>query len=259
MATHVARATAGLIEAITPPLAALSFLTVLPVPSVAQTRDGVFGRAVAYFPLVGTLLGGLVAGSDAACGLVLPRPVVTVLDLVVFALLTGGLHLDGLLDSCDGLLGGRDRERRLAIMRDSRVGSFGALGGALILLLEFAALATLTGAARVEALVLAPTLARWAMTLDVWTFPYARAEGRGTAFKARLSRRHLVMATAWAGLVTAGLAPRAPWLLPAAGLLALAIGRGIHGRLGGLTGDSYGAVSELVTAATFVALSGRWS
>ncbi len=258
-ATYVDRAVAGLGAALAPPLVAASFLTVFPVPTAPGMRDGAFGRAVAYFPLVGTVVGALVAAIDAGLSLELPRPVVTALDLAIFALLTGGLHLDGLMDSCDGLFGGRDRERRLDIMRDSRVGSFGVLGGVLVLLLEFAALATLAGGARASALVLAPTLGRWAMALCVWAFPYARTEGRGTAFKTGLRGRHTAMATAWSVLAVIALGTRSLALLPVAGLLALALGRWIQAKLGGLTGDSYGAVSELVTTATFVVLSGRWS
>jgi len=259
VATYVDRAVAGLSAALASPLVAVTFLTVLPVPTTRGVRDGVFGRAVAYFPLVGTVIGALVAALDAGLSLALPHSVVTALDLAIFVLLTGGLHLDGLMDSCDGLFGGRDRERRLAIMRDSRVGSFGVLGGVLVLLLEFAALATLTGGVRASALVLAPTLGRWAMALCVWAFPYARTEGRGTAFKAGLRGHHTAMATAWAVLAVIVLDTRSLMLLPVVGLLALALGRWIRAKLGGLTGDSYGAVNELVTAATFVVLSGRWS
>jgi adenosylcobinamide-GDP ribazoletransferase len=239
-----------------PFLAALSFLTVFPVPPVTTMRPNIFGRSVAYFPVVGTLLGIIVAGIDATCGLFLPRSVLAVLDLVVFTLVTGGLHLDGLLDSCDGLFGGRDRERRLEIMRDSRVGSFGVLGGVLVVLLEFAALSALAEPARAVALVLAPTLGRWAMVTVMWVFTYARAEGRGTSFIAGLSWRQVLLATSWTGLVLAVLDAPALWMLTMAGIAALGIGKWIDGKLGGLTGDSYGAICELVTALTLVALSG---
>jgi adenosylcobinamide-GDP ribazoletransferase len=236
-------------------LVAVSFLTISPTPSLGKARGHAFGPAVAYFPLVGMLLGAFVAGVDAVCGRVFSLPVVTVFDLGLFAVLTGGLHLDGLMDSSDGLLGGRDPEHRLAIMRDSRVGSFGVLSAILVLLLEYSTLAALEGKARATALILAPTMGRWAMAVAVWAFPYARSQGKGVAFKIGLGWPELALATYWATLTVVVLDPRCVWLLAAAGLAVLGVGRWITARLGGLTGDSYGAICELATAATFVLLS----
>jgi len=251
------RVRAGLLHSAIPLLLAVSFLTIVPIPTLPDMPERAFGRSVGYFSLVGVLLGAGIALFDAVLGRMLARVVVTALDLLAFALLTGGLHLDGLMDSCDGLFGGRDRERRLAIMRDSRVGSFGVLGGVLILLTEFAALATLTGTPRLAALVLAAALARWAMAAAVWVFPYARPDGgRGALFKVGLSWRQPLLATVWAVLALLLTDPRLLWLLPCAALVVLGAGRWIQGRLGGLTGDSYGAIGELVTVSTLVLLSG---
>jgi adenosylcobinamide-GDP ribazoletransferase len=257
MAAYFERVTSCLVDTAELFRVALSFLTILPVPPAARTYDGKFGRSVAFFPLVGALIGGIVAGAGGICGLFLPRSVVTVFDLMILTFVTGALHLDGLMDSCDGLLGSRDRERRLEIMRDSRVGSFGVLGGSLILLLDFAALASLNEPTRAVALVIAPTVGRWAMVLCMWAFPYARVAGHGTAFQLGLTWRQVAYATVWTGLIIAFLMAHALWLVPAMAFVAFTIGRWIQGRLGGLTGDSYGAVCELVTAATLVALSSR--
>jgi adenosylcobinamide-GDP ribazoletransferase len=240
-------------------LLAISFLTVLPVPSPQSPRADTFGRAVACFPLVGTMLGCTVALVDALGCAVLARPVVTVLDLLAFIGLTGALHLDGLMDSCDGLFGGRDREQRLAIMRDSRVGSFGVAAGVLVLLLEYATLAPSTGQSRSTALLLAPTVGRWAMAVTLWVFPYSRTEGRGTAFKAGLHRQHVLLASIWTTGSVALLHASSLWLLPVLLVLALAMGRWIVTRIDGLTGDSYGAISEIITALTCVVLVGRRS
>jgi adenosylcobinamide-GDP ribazoletransferase len=161
------------------------------------------------------------------------------------------------MDSCDGLFGGRDREHRLAIMRDSRVGSFGVLAAILVLLLEYAALASSTDPARRVALVLAPAVGRWAMAVALWLFPYSRAEGRGTAFKAGLRWHHVLLASIWTAGSVALLQAGALWLLPVLLVLVLAMGRWIVTRIGGLTGDSYGALCEIATALTFVALLAR--
>jgi len=229
-------------------LVALSFLTIVPAPRNCQLSDRSLGRAVAYFPLVGALLGAFIAGVDSVCSHVLPLPVITALDLVLFAILTGGLHLDGLMDSCDGLFGGHDPEQRLAIMRDSHTGCFGMLGAALLLLLDYAALVSLHGHERAAALILAPTMGRWAIVLVLHAFPYARATGKGAAFKAGTGRREVLLASLWVLSIVAVIDPSFLWLPAVTCLVALALGRWMAALLGGLTGDSYGAVCEVVTA-----------
>ena len=113
---------------------AISFLTVLPV---APDHSGPMAPARACFPLVGLGLGGILAGLDIAARQVLPLPVVGALLVAALLVLTRALHMEGFLDTCDGLLGGRDRESRLAILRDSHVGAFAAIGGACLLLLKW--------------------------------------------------------------------------------------------------------------------------
>ncbi len=239
------------------PLLAFSFLTVVPVPGAAAADPRTFPRAVGYFPLVGAALGVLVAGLDALLGLALPPAVASALDIAFLALLTGGLHLDGLADAADGLLGGREREERLALMRDGRVGAFGAAALVLVLMVEVAALASLAPAARAAALVAACTLARWSMSLAVWGFPYARSSGAGAAFKSGLAVGDALVATAIAAAVAALVAgAMGLGLLAGAAALTAALGAYASRRLGGLTGDVYGAVGEIAFASTLVAWSG---
>jgi adenosylcobinamide-GDP ribazoletransferase len=188
---------------------------------------------------------------------VLPGPVVAALDLALFAALTGGLHLDGLIDTCDGLFGSRDRQRRLEIMRDSRVGSFGVIGAVLVLLLDYTALASMHGRRRAATLIVAPVLGRWAMAVVVWAFPYARAVGRGTAFKLGLRRIHVVQAGCWTAVILAAMGQSVVLPICLALLLAAGIGRWASARLGGLTGDLYGAVCELATMAALVLCAAR--
>jgi adenosylcobinamide-GDP ribazoletransferase len=241
-------------EALAPPVLALQFLSAVPIPLGVPATPAHLGRALALFPLAGAALGLVLVGVDAALRLVLPLTVVSVLVVGAGTLLTGGLHLDGLMDSADGVFGGRTVDRRLEIMRDSRVGSFGVLAGALQLLLKVAALAALAVEARGPILVVSLVAGRLAMVLAVWLRPYARPDGLGAGFKAGLRPTGVSVAVAFA----AG----AAWLaLGPAGLLLVAVATGVAAgaagwlarRLGGgLTGDTYGALSEVAEAAVLL-------
>jgi adenosylcobinamide-GDP ribazoletransferase len=175
---------------------------------------------------------------------------VAVLLLAANALATGGLHLDGLMDTADGVFGGRTVERRLEIMRDSRIGAFGALAGGLTLLGQYACLSELTGVARLTALVVALSLGRWTMAAAIGAFPSARATGLGATFHQAGGRWPLALATgiALAAAAAAGLVGLCGF--GAAVLVTLLGGRFLTGRLGGLTGDTYGALAMI--AETFV-------
>jgi adenosylcobinamide-GDP ribazoletransferase len=207
--------------------------------------------AVVWFPVVGAVVGATVALLDGLLSLALPVTVVVPLSLVALALLSGGLHLDGLADSADGLLGGGDPERRLAVMRDPHVGAFAVVAIALVLLVDATALASAPSRAR--ALWLAAVCSRWAMALAIWAFPSARPDGLGASFRAGTRGRHALAATAWV------LALALPFgLLGAAAVLAAAAAAAIVGAravrvVGGATGDVYGAVSEIAFAGVLVA------
>jgi adenosylcobinamide-GDP ribazoletransferase len=267
-------------EALAPPVLACQFLTAVPLPLSVPAGPRHLGRALALFPLVGAVLGLVLGGLDALLRVVFPLSVASALVLVAGTLLTGGLHLDGLMDTCDGLFGGGTPERRLEIMRDSRVGSYGALGGALQLLVKYAVLGALgagalgvAGApvpfgaplgapfgvpfgARGGALVTSLVAGRLAMVAAIWLFPYARPSGLGAAFKAGLRlpavaiAAGVALAVAWVALGWAG-----PILVLVATALALLAARWIAGLLGGgLTGDAYGATNELAESAVLLGL-----
>jgi adenosylcobinamide-GDP ribazoletransferase len=238
-------------------LTALQFLTVAaPFPKRIFT-PAEMGRAVGYYPLIGLLLGALCAGADALLGQIFPPLIQAALVLALWGLLTGGLHLDGFLDACDGLFGGSTPERRLEIMRDHRIGAFAFTGGALLFLLKFSTLASL-GVWRLPALLLAPLLGRWAMSLAVIAFPYARAEGLGHEIKAHASWRQAVLAcfvslaAAW---FVAGWHGLAACLV--AGLALLGITRFVLTRIPGLTGDIYGAICEVTELSVLLLFSVR--
>jgi adenosylcobinamide-GDP ribazoletransferase len=212
--------------------------------------------AQAFYPLVGLLLGGMLVGLDWALREALPPGVVAAMLVVALAAATRALHLDGLADTFDGLLGGHARERRLAIMHDPRVGSFGATALALVLLLKWSAIAGLSGAERWPALLLAPMLARSAMVVTAAAFPYARPEGLGTGYRRAARGPALVVALGSAAAVSVlVLGPGGGALLGVTTLVALGTGVWALRLVGGVTGDIYGAVCELAeTLALLVAL-----
>ena len=241
---------------------AVQFLTVLPVR--LPGRSGAAGEhgapdmlsALPWFPVVGAALGGLLALVDWALTPVFSVAVRSAVVLVVSALVTGMLHLDGFVDCCDALLGTRSVERRLEILRDSRVGAYGALGAALLCLGRFAALESLPVGVRAFALIAAPLLGRWSIVYAVTRYPYARQSGAGTPFRAGKGSLVLPSLVALALLLASSLlVPLAhPHAFLLTGLLAI-VSLGMAAawawwasrRLGGgLTGDTYGAANELV-------------
>ncbi|MGI8540990.1 MAG: adenosylcobinamide-GDP ribazoletransferase [Rubrobacteraceae bacterium] len=244
---------------------AFGFLTVFPVPARVWDGPAGYGRAFSWFPVVGLALGAVMAAAGFVFSLVLPAGVSAALIVALWVFLTGGLHLDGLMDSCDGLFCSKPPDERLAVMRDSRVGAFGALGAVVVLLVKYSAIAALfelSAVSLISALVVAPVLGRWAMALAVVAFPYHRhGDTLGGTFIAGAGRRQLVLASASGLAVLGGLAAfqgsLAPFAALAAGAIAaVAIAWFAFSRLPGLTGDVYGATCEAVEAAALVALVG---
>lgn len=230
---------------------ALQFLTILPAPLASSMERPAF--PLAYFPLVGLLLGAVLAAVDLALGFVLPLSLVNGALIVALITLTGGLHLDGFMDTCDAIPGAHSASRRLEILRDVRVGSYGILGALSLLMAKYLALSALPANLRWPSLLLMPVLGRWCMALVVPTFPYARASGLGKDLKDHATWSSLAPATLLAGAVAAlavggaGLAA-----LAGAGAIALLMGWHFTRRLSGLTGDTYGAVNEVVEVAVLI-------
>ena len=222
---------------------AIGFLTIFPV---GPWGKGSMGYAPAWFPLVGLGLGGILAGLDYVAGLALPPLVVGALLLAALLVLTRALHTEGFLDSCDGLLGGFTPEKRLAIMRDSHVGAFAVIGCVALLLLKWGLLVSIPGGVRTGLLVLFPCLSRLGLLFTISGFKYAREEGMGTAFQAGGGWWRVAFGSATAaaaGALLLGVA--GPVLLGAAVLVSLGLGWGVSRMLGGMTGDTYGAVNEV--------------
>lgn len=238
-----------------PLLAALHFLTVVPLPGRAPSAQDM-AESAGYFPVVGLLIGVFLAGCDAILAVFVPDGVIAALLIVLLITITGGLHLDGLADTCDGFFnGGASPQRRLEIMRDSHVGSYGVTGIVALLLVQYAGIAGLSPSIRATALVAMATLSRWAMSFAVLSFPYGREQGLGSAFRPRSPARSLFFATAFAlavCLLLLNIAGAA--LLSIVWLTTWLVGRLLLHRLPGLTGDTYGAINEVVQSVVLVLL-----
>lgn len=234
-------------------LFALGFLTSIPVRTPAP-QPGELGRAGAWFPLVGVIIGAILAGAHYALNQVFSPLLSAALIVAAWAALTGGLHLDGLADCGDGLLAAVSRERRLEIMRDPRLGTFGGAALILHLLLKTFAVASFT-APSIMAFVLATATARW-LILIVAAQPSARPGGLGEAFKRGLNRSVYAGAAVGPIILIALGGWRALIAVVAAHLGAMLIGHAARSRLGGVTGDVLGLtveVSELIVLLVFAA------
>ena len=242
-------------------VAAFQFLLVTPAFIRRPFTAEELGRATGFYPLVGLLLGGLLVLADTLLGFLFPLQVRSALVIVLWIVLTGALHFDGLLDSLDGLLGGATPERRLEIMRDERTGAYGLAGGALILLILFSALNAVEDP-RWMVLLLAPVLGRWAMTMAVVMFPYARAEGLGRDIKDNARTAQAVIATVTMLVIVDAVAVLRREFAPLLAVVAAAAVCGlaawfVRRRIPGMTGDTYGAINMLVEASvllTFAAM-----
>ena len=234
--------------------AALQFLTLAPPLLRRALLPEELGRAIAYYPLVGLLIGGALAALHWALSHVLPTALVSALVLAAWVWASGALHLDGFLDSCDGLFGGFTADDRLRIMRDERVGVFAVVGGVLLLLVKYAALSAVPHP--LVALVLAPVLGRWVIAGAIVAFPYARAKGLGRDIKDHADWPHWLFATAIAAAVAA-IWGGTPGLLAAAAaaLVLLLGGRFVLARIPGMTGDTYGALCEATETLVLIVLA----
>ncbi|NPV59671.1 MAG: adenosylcobinamide-GDP ribazoletransferase [Actinobacteria bacterium] len=253
-------------------LDAFRFLTALPLPRGGKKGD--LSASVAFFPLVGAALGGALVFVDWACGHAFPRVshfLSAALVLAVYAVFTGGLHHDGLMDVADAFWGRRSREERLRIMKDARAGALGVTALALFLLVELAAVYALParvsaspGRLRWAALLAFPVLGRWTMSYLCVRFPYAREEGTGAAVITGARTASLAAASAIALAALAGcfvFVVRIPVLIAALAVFALAfselVGSYFKRALGGVTGDCVGAAGMLCEALVLLLLASR--
>ncbi|WP_339504403.1 adenosylcobinamide-GDP ribazoletransferase [Pseudomonas sp. RL_105y_Pfl2_101] len=234
---------------------ALQFLSSLPVRLPGMPEPEQLGRSLLFYPMVGLVFGAVLWLLNALL-LGAPSLLHAALLLSAWVLLSGGLHLDGLADSADAWLGGfGDRERTLLIMKDPRSGPIAVITLVLVLLLKFAALLALIEQGHALALIVVPVLGRAALLGLFLTTPYVRAGGLGQALADHLPRRAgwwvlsacalgCLLLLGWAGL----------WMLVVAALVFIGLRRMMLRRLQGCTGDTAGALLELLEVAVLVAL-----
>ena len=240
---------------------ALGYFTRVPVPAWVAWSPERLARAAAWLPLVGWVVGIAGAATLYGLALVLPAGVAVILSMALTIRLTGALHEDGFADSCDGLGGGWDKAQILAIMKDSRIGSYGAIGIVLMLLAKAAALvelAAISPATAAIALLVAHPLSRLAATTVLHALPYARSDDSSKAGGVAqcLSRAELALAGV-SGLLPALFLLAPPQTLAAlvlAALVTLWLARSFLRRLGGHTGDLLGAVQQAAELACYVGI-----
>lgn len=252
-----------------PFLAAIRFLTSIPLPWRQEdwwqrvSREQ-FARSLPYYPVVGLLIGLMLAGIYWLFSLFLPQALVSGLLLAAMAAITGGLHLDGFVDTTDGIAAGhKDADIGKRVMHDSSVGAIGVIAVILLLLVKFASLNSVPQSWMMATLVLMPVLSRWAMVYAVFMYPYGRWRGMGGELR---------RATGWAGFMAATIVALAVALVLAklAGLVVMLIvwlavmglAAFFKSKFNGLTGDNYGAINELVEVLVLIMVAvmayNRW-
>jgi len=231
-------------------LIALQFLTIFPIEISApgkklQIEKKDFGRSLLYFPVVGALIGLLLIVIAFVFGF-LPTLVRGAFILIASIIITGGIHLDGLADTCDGFYGSKSKEKTLRIMRDSRIGVMGAIGIACLLLLKFTLIVSLAPNVLYRALIIMAVFGRWSMVLACFSSNYAREAGGAKYFVEYDSKKEFLAGTLFVialFLLLMGL--KGIVLLAISVILVFLFINYVKKRIGGVTGDTIGATCEL--------------
>jgi adenosylcobinamide-GDP ribazoletransferase len=228
-------------------LAALQFLTIIPLPEGFNPGERVLGGSLPFFPVVGLLIGGAVALADYGLGLLFPVPAASVFAVILLIAVSGALHIDGLADTADGFFSARPREQIIVIMKDSRSGPMGVVAIVCVVVLKIALIASVTGPWRWWVLLLTPLAGRCALLVQFALLPYVRPEkGLAGIFHRNRSRGHALWALTFL-LIVGYLTGCLPGLIAGgcAFLAALLLAAYSFRRIGGLTGDTLGAACEL--------------
>jgi adenosylcobinamide-GDP ribazoletransferase len=230
---------------------ALGFLTILPVLPRQSVDDEFVAGSLRWFPLVGFALGGILSLEDLLLRSFFASALRSALLILSLAVLTGAVHLDGLADTADAVGAGA-----LEILRDSRIGSFGAIALFFVLAVKILALSAIGGSSRYLAICFAPAIARWAMVAVSYRLDYLRTGGAGAVILAGDGSRCLLIASATVALATMIALSAKALIVWAAAALAAWLIRAFYKRwLGGVTGDLIGAAGEVVETLVLVAMS----
>lgn len=242
-------------------LTALQFLTIIRISRDTDITGEKLGRSMACFPLVGLLIGLLLVAVRTVFSYLLPASLVDILVIVALVILAGAFHLDGFADTIDGLAGGKDKEKTLAIMRDSRIGSFAVAGLILLLMLKVFALMEVPEEVKNRTLLIMPVLGRWSTVQLAACFSYARSgQGTALAFTQFAGKKEYIISTLITAVIVIGLFQLkglGAFLVIAA--LTLLFGLFFKKRLGGVTGDIMGAASEINEVVALLMICGLFA
>ncbi len=229
-------------------IAALRFLTIAPIPARWANEAEYLSRSVPLFPIVGLLIGAAIVTADFGMNLLFPSLLANGITVVALVAVSGGLHIDGLADTADGFFSSRPRERILEIMRDSRTGPMGVVAVMCVLMLKFAAVASVGADTRWQTILMMPFAGRCALAISILLLPYARPEG-GLVEVLRTKRSWLHLVRVIAVLVIVGVLIAGYRGLAMAGVSligTLLFASYTYTKIGGMTGDTLGATCEIV-------------
>lgn len=222
---------------------AIQFLTIIPAPAVMVSKEE-YHKVMGWFPMAGLLVGTFSAMIYWVGLQVLPLEIVVILVLITQFMVTGGLHLDGLADTFDGCMSGRNLQRKLDIMKDSRLGTHGAVMLMFVLLLKFTSLLLIPDTVRTLMIILAPVVGRFALVLGAWKATYAREKGLGNLFIGVIDTKDMM--TAFLLLLFCLLIYPKAYISLAIVIPGIVLCKKIiNGILGGMTGDTLGALNEM--------------
>ena len=240
---------------------ALQFFTRLPIPRWVGFQPAWLHHAARYFPLVGSVVAAVTALVYLAAARMWPAPVAVLLSTAAGIYLTGAFHEDGFADMCDGFGGGLTRARVMEIMKDSRIGTYGAVGAGLLLALKCTLLSMMQPAAAIAALLLAHPLSRLAAASLIWRLDYARDEGKAKPMAQHMTGAEFAIGAACAAIpaLYLGTLGYLSWTTIAACVLSAAaaaiwLGAKCVRRIGGYTGDCLGAVQQVSEVAIYLCL-----
>jgi len=237
-------------------LAALTFLTIIPLPQRWEVSPEEVGRSAGYFPIVGAIIGLILVVLNWFLGLLLPSAVASVLLVVALVVISGAHHLDGFIDTCDGIAGYKTVEERWQVMSDSRVGGFGIIGACCLLLVKYVSLNIIPETLLISTLLLMPVLSRWGMVYALFAYPYAKPSGLGKTFKQGVNWRVLTIATLITLAITAIVARLAGLVIMlGTWVIIIAMAAYLKRKFSGLTGDTYGAINEVAEVCVLILVS----
>lgn len=238
----------------------LQFMTRIPININLKVERENFQKGVAYLPLVGLIIGGIEALVYYLSLRIFSPNIATLFVIIAHLVVTGAIHLDGFGDTIDGLFSGRSKERILEIMKDSRVGTFGALGLIVLILGKFLAIKEMQQNEVIRGIIIAPVIGRTLMTLLMYKRKYARdKEGLGDLFIGVLERKNFIIALVLGVVITLAIGrEKGIILILIMAIITLLFRNYVESKIDGVTGDILGASVELNELLIYILLTSRF-